>query len=43
MRGCVVSIGLGIITIFVVLQSLCTSAKIGDYYNSLINKEDKHV
>lgn len=30
MRGCVV------------LQSLCVSAKIGDYY-SLINKEDKHV
>lgn len=43
MRGCVVSMCLGIATIFIVLQSLCTSAKIGDYYNSLINKEDKHV
>lgn len=43
MRGCVVSMSLLIVTIFIALQSLCASAKIGDYYNSLINKEDKHV
>lgn len=37
MRGSVVIIC--VIAVFKVLQSLCASAKLGDYYNSLINKE----